>query len=264
LNTLFRSQSVASEVVREFSLEGPPHSLTPGRFLSDALAIEDVPNTYLTRVKVRLQEPQLAAKTASRVAEHLIELTARVWQDVMRDRIGELERRVEEARQGLGKAEQDWVAARVTSRNERLDVPRRVPSREGTSGAAPALADRLAESRTRTAALAEAERRLARSGPAAGQDPLGQLYAREFEIVRLENEVEVRRDVYMSAASRLEEARIEFASNPKPLRLLQAAGVPEAPLPGTRNRTIALGFLAGLVLAACLLVAREWRAQSAA
>lgn len=263
LRTIFRSHAVASEVVREFGLDRPPHSLTAASFLEGAFDVEDVPNTYLSRVKVRLQDPPLAAKTASRVTEHLVELTARVWQDAIRVRIGDLERRVAEAQQGLEKAEQDWIAAHVTARSAPLDVPRRVPSREATSGTNRTLGDRLAESRRRGAALAETERRLAGSGPAGEKNPLGQLYSREFELVRLENEVEVRRDVYMSFASDLEQARIELASSPKPLRLLEAPAVPDTPLPGTRSRTIALGLLAGLVLAACLLVAREWRAQSA-
>ena len=259
LRALFRSPSMAVSVVSELALDRPPAAITPDRFLAQAFSVEDVPNTYLTRLRVRLPDAQLAAKAASKATEHLIEIAARVWRETLSHRRAELERQVEEARQGLASAEQAWLAARVSSKGPRLDLPRRLPFKAGGAESPPAertFDERLDESRKRGVALAQAERRAAANGGAAA---LGAVYAREFELVRLENDVELRREIYMHLASRLEGARIELASMPKPLQLVEPPAVPDQPLPGTRRRTVAVGLLAGLVLAACVIVVREWR-----
>jgi uncharacterized protein involved in exopolysaccharide biosynthesis len=76
-------------------------------------------------------------------------------------------------------------------------------------------------------------------------------------------EREVRRKVYVDAAARHEEARLQFESGAPPLSIVHPAAVPEAALPTSPRRTIALGALAGLTLASCLIIAREWRGPSA-
>lgn len=274
MRAIFSNPSVSSDVVRELGLDGPPHSLTAGAFQTNALTVEDVPNSYLTRVKVRLSDARLAATAANRVAERLSDLTARIWSDWIGTERTQLERQTESARQGLARAEQDWLAARLATPDTsvRVDVPRAVthqpvgipfqdPDRRSSAPNPPSLEDRLAESRTRGKVLAEAQKRLKRS---AAANTLGDAYSNEFELVRLENDVELRRKVYMDLGERLEQARVELASTPRPLRVLDAAAVPNHPLHGTRTRTVALGLLAGLVLAACFVVAREWRARPTA
>jgi uncharacterized protein involved in exopolysaccharide biosynthesis len=272
MRTIFSSPAVPAEVVKELGLDRPPHSFTPGTFQTRAMTIEDVPNSYLARVKVRLPDPQLAATAATRAGERLSDLTSRVWSDWVSAERTQLERQAEAARQALIKAEKDWLAAQLATSGTRVrvDVPRRVPeshevvvtegklppatltSRPTSNG--PPLEARLAESRARAAGLADAQKR-----QGAGSGALGDAYAKEFELVRLENAVELRRRLYMDLGERAEKAGAELASNPRPLRVLEAAAVPNAPMPGTRKRTVALGLLSGLVIAGCLVVAREWR-----
>ena len=72
-------------------------------------------------------------------------------------------------------------------------------------------------------------------------------------------EREVRRKVYVEAAARHEQARLEFESGAPPLQVVNAATVPDQALPTSPRRTIALGALAGLTLAACIVILREWR-----
>ena len=51
--------------------------MTPQRFRANAFSVEPILNTYMTRLRVRLSDPELAAKAATRVTELLVELTAR-------------------------------------------------------------------------------------------------------------------------------------------------------------------------------------------
>jgi uncharacterized protein involved in exopolysaccharide biosynthesis len=268
MRTIFSNPSVSSDVVRELGIDRPPHSLTPGRFQTRALTVEDVPNSYLARVKVRLPDPELAATAANRVAERLSDLTSRIWTDWIKAERAQLERQTEEARLGLARAEQEWLAARLATPDTsvHIDVPRAVmteslipfqgSAQKPSPSKQPTLEDRLAESRKRGALAQEARKRLKPSEIA-----LGKAYGNEFELVRLENEVELRRTVFMEFGARLQATGVELASTPRPLRVLDRAAVPNYPLPGTRTRTVALGLLGGLILAACLVVAREWRTQ---
>jgi uncharacterized protein involved in exopolysaccharide biosynthesis len=116
-------------------------------------------------------------------------------------------------------------------------------------------------------ALADAQRVWAEAGTGRGRERSaaprgGDTAARQFETLRLENDLDVRGEVYVDLAKELETARIEHASGPHPLRIIDFPAVPAAPVPGTRNRTLALGLLAGLIVGACLLAAREWRGSA--
>lgn len=76
-------------------------------------------------------------------------------------------------------------------------------------------------------------------------------------------EREVRRKVYLDIAARHEQMRLQIESQPPQLVTIQAASVPRQPLPNSRRRTIMLGALAGLMLAACVVILREWRLSPA-
>lgn len=72
-------------------------------------------------------------------------------------------------------------------------------------------------------------------------------------------EREVRRKVYVDAAARHEQARLELESSAPPLQIVNAAAVPDHAIATSPRRTIALGALAGLTLAASVVILREWR-----
>lgn len=250
MRTVFTSATVISAVVSELGLDREPFSLTPDAFRSRALIVEEVPTTYVTRLRVRLRSADTAAKAANAVAHQAMELTSRAWRDAAIADEGILQKQLATARQELAKAEQDWLTARLAagrgpSRDARFRVPRTVSD------------DRERPSRGLNGK--PLEERLAESVAAPGQVAVGDNYMKQFELVRLENEVEVRRAVFMDVADELERVRLEVAATPSPLNLVEPAVVPKYPLAGTGKRTIALGVLAGLVLAACFVVSREWR-----
>jgi uncharacterized protein involved in exopolysaccharide biosynthesis len=249
MRTIFTSNTVVSSVVSELNLDRDPFSLTPDAFRSRALIVEEVPTTNVMRLRVRLTDAETAAKAATAVAREANELTARAWRDAATSDEGILQKQLALAREELTKAEQRWAAARLAggqqaTRAGSIRVPRAVSDgdRRSTRLDQKSLEDRLVESGATPA----------QAGAADG-------FARQFELVRLEDEVQVKREVFMDLADQLERVRLEVAGAPIPLRLVEPAMTPKYPLAGTGKRTIALGVLAGLVLAACFVVAREWR-----
>jgi putative tyrosine kinase-like protein len=251
MRAIFTGPTVLSRTVGALALDRPPYSLTAAAFGNKCLIVEEIATTYVTRLRVRLPDAQTAATAATAVAQNAIDLTAEVWRNAIALDQAALEKQLVTAQQQLAKAEQEWLTARLatgrgTGRAEGVRVPRGIAPNQEKNPSPPfnqqSLEERLRESRVSTAST-----------------PSGQQYATEFELVRLENEVEVRRKVYMDVAERLEKARVQLTATTSPLQLVERAEVPKQPLPRASKRTVALGFLAGLVLAACLVVSREWR-----
>jgi uncharacterized protein involved in exopolysaccharide biosynthesis len=75
---LLESQSLAAALLDEFKLGGPPHNLTPRRFLEDHVAIRMIPDTMIISVAVRLNDPNLLVKVANRYAEKVVDLAQRL------------------------------------------------------------------------------------------------------------------------------------------------------------------------------------------
>jgi uncharacterized protein involved in exopolysaccharide biosynthesis len=251
MRTIFTSATVISGVVSELGLDREPYSLTPDAFRSRALVVEEVPTTNVTRLRVRLAVADTAAKAATAIAQRATELTSRAWREAAVADEGILQKQLATAREELAKAEQRWLAARLnagptSSRAAGIRVPR-----TGTERDRPRVSDEKS-----------LEDRLAESGGAVSHGA-GDEYSKQFDLLRLENEVEVRRAVFMDVADKLERIRLDVAATPSPVHLVEPAIVPTYPLPGTGKRTIALGALAGLVLAACFVVSREWRLSAA-
>jgi uncharacterized protein involved in exopolysaccharide biosynthesis len=81
LRALIENVGLVTETIAETGLSKPPYSFTPQTFLEEALGVEEVRNTNLVRVKVRVEDANLAA-TASRVlARKAIALNRRLGQD---------------------------------------------------------------------------------------------------------------------------------------------------------------------------------------
>ena len=199
------SQSISSKLAEELRATGRYDGGAPE--ILAALSIEQVLNTQLFHVTVRLHDPQLAATAATRASELAVTFMSGLWRELLAEKRTQLDQQMEEARLAIVEVERQL-----------LGTPR--PASMPSS-----------------------------SQPARGLSPA--------------TELEMQRRVYIETAARLAQSRIELAGAGAPLRLIDAAAVPAAPLPAGRRRTIALGLLAGLILAACLVIAREWRVAPA-
>jgi hypothetical protein len=119
---LLRNHTLASETLGELGLDREPHHLTPQRFISGMLTVEEVGGTHLLHVKARLPDAVLAAQASHTLSRKAVELNNRVNTEgttTVRDQLKVL---LDEAAEGLQAAEQELLAAR--SRTQ-LDVLRK-------------------------------------------------------------------------------------------------------------------------------------------
>jgi uncharacterized protein involved in exopolysaccharide biosynthesis len=105
LNVVLSSQTNALAIVKRLGLDRPPRALNAETFLRRALTIEQVPNGYFFRVKVRLADPQLAAAAANEICERGVELMLQLWLDVLAAKPAAVQRQLEQARVALATAE---------------------------------------------------------------------------------------------------------------------------------------------------------------
>jgi uncharacterized protein involved in exopolysaccharide biosynthesis len=78
LEVLLTSNELAEDVVRQFSLDQPPTSLTVASFLRDHVFLEQIRDTSLLRVHVYLPDAKLATDVANGLAAHALELYDRL------------------------------------------------------------------------------------------------------------------------------------------------------------------------------------------
>jgi protein tyrosine kinase modulator len=79
--SLVENQTLAAQVVREFKLDAKPLALTGRQFLEGCVTIENVRDTNVVTITVRLPDPALAAKVANRYADLAKELAQRLSQE---------------------------------------------------------------------------------------------------------------------------------------------------------------------------------------
>jgi len=66
---LVENQSLCAKMVEEFGLNKEPYRVTPARFINSLVKVETLRDTNVVVVKVRLWDPELAAKVANRLAK---------------------------------------------------------------------------------------------------------------------------------------------------------------------------------------------------
>jgi uncharacterized protein involved in exopolysaccharide biosynthesis len=106
---LLENVNLVSEVIQELRLDQPPFSLTPQVFLERSLSVEEVRNTNLVRLRVRLPSPEKARDVANAVAQKAVALNRRIDQEeslFIRDQIKE---QLDRAAERLQVAEKDLL-----------------------------------------------------------------------------------------------------------------------------------------------------------
>lgn len=106
---MVENNSLASEVITELGLDTGDRPLTPGRFLEDALEVEDVRGTNILRVRVTLRDPQQAAEASRRLALKAIALSQKVVQQDGATIQGQLKEYLEAAQQRMQAAEREFL-----------------------------------------------------------------------------------------------------------------------------------------------------------
>lgn len=101
---VLENASLAAKVIADTGL-----SLTPQRFLDDALEIEQPAGTSVLRVKVRLADPRLAADASRRLANAAITLTRRLNQEEGSSMQEQFKNHLQEAEQRRASAENELL-----------------------------------------------------------------------------------------------------------------------------------------------------------
>jgi uncharacterized protein involved in exopolysaccharide biosynthesis len=75
------NRTVAQKVVTQFHLDAPPYSYTGPSFLEEAVQLEEIRNTALLRLSVRLPDPRLAADVANTLAAFAVDYAQSLSKD---------------------------------------------------------------------------------------------------------------------------------------------------------------------------------------
>lgn len=153
--SLVDNRTLAAQVVGEFKLNAAPFRLTAQRFLEQCVTVENVRDTNVVTITVRLPDGALTAKVANRYAELAEQLAQRLSQDEgvrVRDYI---KTQLDQSRERLQAAETRLETFKKSAQMEllRKDVDATLDQR-GT------LLQLLVEIQTEKASLARAEQEL--------------------------------------------------------------------------------------------------------
>ena len=78
---LIENHAIADKILQQFKLDQPPYNLTRTDFLRDVLIVEELRNTSLLQLRIRLPDPALAARVANKVSESAVDLARLLSQD---------------------------------------------------------------------------------------------------------------------------------------------------------------------------------------
>jgi uncharacterized protein involved in exopolysaccharide biosynthesis len=109
---LIENHGIADAIITEFKLDAPPLELTRSDFLGDVLQVEELRNTSLIQLRVRLSDAELAARVANRVAAKAVDLARRLSQDEAVQARDYIKIQLDEANKRLTEAEQQLSARR--------------------------------------------------------------------------------------------------------------------------------------------------------
>lgn len=68
------NRQLAARLIERFRLDQAPYHYTPSLFVQHATQLDEIPNTGVLRLTVRMQQPELAAEVANALAEASLEL----------------------------------------------------------------------------------------------------------------------------------------------------------------------------------------------
>lgn len=117
---LLQSHTIAASVIQELGLNKPPRKISVTRFVDRVVTVEPVRNATVFVVRASLDDPDLAARTANRVAEKAIEMSRKVsQQEALRSR-DDLQQQRDEARTRMEQASEALRKFKETSQIELL------------------------------------------------------------------------------------------------------------------------------------------------
>ena len=117
---LLESPSLIAALLQDFDLAAPPYRLTPHRFLTNNLTVQEIPDTGILRASVRLTDPNKLVALANKYAERAVNLAARLNTDETTYARELLKKQADQAKERLTEAENDLEAFRRKAQIELL------------------------------------------------------------------------------------------------------------------------------------------------
>jgi uncharacterized protein involved in exopolysaccharide biosynthesis len=117
---LIENHAIADAILHEFKLDQPPYDLTRTEFLDQVLIVEELRNTSLLQLRVRLADPELAARVANRLSEKAVDLARRLSQDEAVQARDDIKLQLDEAGKRLTEVELQLSAKREASQLQLL------------------------------------------------------------------------------------------------------------------------------------------------
>lgn len=150
------NRGVAQKLVQQFHLDGAPYFYTGASFLDNATQLDEIRNTGLMRVSVRLRDPQLTANVANALAAAAVDYSRTLGE---RDVISLRDLTKQQLDQAAARLRQASAALSEFNTNAKLDLARAdVDALVEQRKSVPAVLSQIAAKR---AAIAAADRELA-------------------------------------------------------------------------------------------------------
>ncbi len=117
---LIENHTLAAQVIRDFKLDEPPLALTPAVFINSVLSVEEIHNTTLINVSVRLPDAKVAADVANALSQGASDMSRQLSQQEATGFMGQIKERLDEARTRLATTEKNLLDYRVSAQIELL------------------------------------------------------------------------------------------------------------------------------------------------
>jgi uncharacterized protein involved in exopolysaccharide biosynthesis len=232
---LFENRTIASALVAEFGLNSLPANrwesaggpIPPDRFVKDILDVDQILGTNLMRVRIKLDQPELAAKVTNALVERAIALNRRINQQEVVDTRDYIKTQLDEATQKVELLRGRFVVLQQKSQVEALRK-----DAEGALDVRRRLLELLANIENERAFLARSEvdlaasQRLLTTRRSIDRDPLLMEAARERtpagggSILGLGLSEEQVNEAYASLEKQVSESRAKLAGLEGQRRLL--------------------------------------------
>ena len=154
--SFLENRNIAAKIVQELGLDKPPYNLSATNLFGNVVTVEEVRNSTILVVKAELDDPNMVARVANRVAEMAVETGRRVSQQEALQSREDIKLQLDGARERMEQAETALSRFRNESQVEllRKDV-------EALLGKRGTLLPLLVQIEVEKARLAKAEQELA-------------------------------------------------------------------------------------------------------
>jgi tyrosine-protein kinase Etk/Wzc len=234
---LVRNRQSAAETIGRFRLADAPYKLTPERFATDIVAVNDIRTTNLLNVSVTLRDPKLAADVVNDVVARAIQ-TSRRLTDEQAGRSSEVFGvQLQQQQKELQTAQEHLIAFRI---DNHLNV---LGDDVATVLGDQTRSDLFSRLMTASGRLADADRQIAKLPP-----------EKQSALAQLQLQYDLARASYARAQTDYQNSKVTVETRSSDLQVIDPAIPPDRPVSPRPVRDTVLALLIGAVGASLAVV----------